>query len=829
MSKEEIEAAQKLQETQTLEERMIPYVKMIEKLKAEIPQFTGVEVDDYKEFEAAKSAETVNFGEILGFKTAVEYTELIAAMALYEEYELLIDFFSRQEFSDKNLSAKDLLNARVRPRFASWEPTPLYFITGKKSRKMMKDPCKMARFLAEHGADPNVAAGDGSTPLWNMTTLDTPLDILQTLLEIGADPNQIARDGENEYTPLTYCLMPASEENEEGETVWQPLDAPAIEKAMLLLKHGADVNLVSPGAADWPPLMLAVVYGVANGETNVSNALLKLIETLIEKGADINFTNNNGYTPLSAASEKGLKEIEQLLLQHGAKRQEPKKQYETSFNYILTNRVMPQLMFSNPDFFYENIITSPDNMQIFLQKAVAHAAALAAERPDIEPAYPIDKFEMTLIEGKNQNQMVVVIGLPKYDKAADCAAIAIPTSRANAGYYTYEIAVDWQTGKYTEFPFLGEWRPSGDSFRHNNYGEINPCTIGDFAEMVMKHAYGNNANDLKVNLIKEEKPVSKSDNEEAQMFYDRGTQYMIDKQPDKAQYCLMKAVELDPAFMQAIDHLAIVYRRQGNLEEAEKLYLQSLTLDEKNTVPYANLALIYRQMNRLGDAAKMYQRIQQLEPENPESYYGMGALYQTIGEYEKSKEFFDEAIIIYIRTKSNMLYDALYNQGTNFYHLKDYPKALECFEEALKGHPNDEYLQKMITKTKGHQNAASYPTAINPGKVGSYSEYTSSGGGYFFDEVLEYRVWVHQGGNEEDYCRCFPTYGEALQFSDETPGSEAPLVLVLQKEHVNKKENGEFEHITEERITEWLVEWLSEETKRKENSIKEFFKEYGQK
>jgi len=135
-------------------------------------------------------------------------------------------------------------------------------------------------------------------------------------------------------------------------------------------------------------------------------------------------------------------------------------------------------------------------------------------------------------------------------------------------------------------------------------------------------------------------------------------------------------------------------------------------------------------------------------------------------------------------------------------------------------------LQKMTAKTKGRLNAAHYPPAVNLGKVGSYGDYSSSGGGYFYDEVLEYRVWVHQDG-EDDYCRCFPAYAEALQFSDETPGAEEPLVLILQKEHVNKLENGTFEHITEERITEWRVDWLSEKTKRKENSIKEFFKEHN--
>jgi hypothetical protein len=33
--------------------------------------------------------------------------------------------------------------------------------------------------------------------------------------------------------------------------------------------------------------------------------------------------------------------------------------------------------------------------------------------------------------------------------------------------------------------------------------------------------------------------------------------------------------------------------------------------------------------------------------------------------------------------------------------------------------------------------------AIDPNRVGTYSADTKSGGGYFYDDVLEYRVWCN--------------------------------------------------------------------------------------
>ena len=122
-----------------------------------------------------------------------------------------------------------------------------------------------------------------------------------------------------------------------------------------------------------------------------------------------------------------------------------------------------------------------------------------------------------------------------------------------------------------------------------------------------------------------------------------------------------------------------------------------------------------------------------------------------------------------------------------------------------------------------------YPVAIDKDKVGEYSSLSKSGGGLFYDDVLEYRVWCHPHpddpiGNDDDY-HAFETYEEALQFSQSRPHTaEEPLALVKQLEWINNPEEGVFQHHTGERITEWRTEWL-EENKRTEDSISDFLTE----
>lgn len=108
-----------------------------------------------------------------------------------------------------------------------------------------------------------------------------------------------------------------------------------------------------------------------------------------------------------------------------------------------------------------------------------------------------------------------------------------------------------------------------------------------------------------------------------------------------------------------------------------------------------------------------------------------------------------------------------------------------------------------------------YPAVLNPALVGEYEPSAMSGGGFVWDEVLEYRVWCHpeRGAPDEadgsDYYYPFESYEEALEFSQSTVGAEEPLALVLQKEYISEPEPGQYVHMKEERITEWPVSFLA--------------------
>jgi hypothetical protein len=130
------------------------------------------------------------------------------------------------------------------------------------------------------------------------------------------------------------------------------------------------------------------------------------------------------------------------------------------------------------------------------------------------------------------------------------------------------------------------------------------------------------------------------------------------------------------------------------------------------------------------------------------------------------------------------------------------------------------HIDRVVTRSQ-------YPVAVDPSRIGQYPGLAKSGAGYFYDDVLEYRVWMHpergaaRRAGDRDYFAAFAQYEHALTFSRKEPGAEEPLALVRQKESINEPTPGKFEWKKAERITEWNPEWLKG-SRRTATSIPDF-------
>ena len=157
--------------------------------------------------------------------------------------------------------------------------------------------------LLTHGADPNQAytkripprqaQGDinvppGATPLYRATRA-TDLAAIHTLLDKGANPNVAAEDGS---TPLMVAAGFGARRGGDEEVTEKAGRADPLDAIKLFVEAGAKVNVANQGGNT------ALHYAALTGST-------RSVEFLAANGATLDVRNKLGKTPLDLANAKG--------------------------------------------------------------------------------------------------------------------------------------------------------------------------------------------------------------------------------------------------------------------------------------------------------------------------------------------------------------------------------------------------------------------------------------------------------------------------------------------------------------------------------------------
>ena len=209
---------------------------------------------------------------------------------------------------------------------------------------------KKVRLLLDHGADVNVAARSGRTPLLVAAFANPSADVVRMLLAKGA--NVTVMD-QRKVTPLNAAtfgndtatirlLLDANADVNTADTFigLTPLMNAAgnrnLSAVKLLLAKSANVNAVSKtqdlpkiqtGTVEfggWTPLLMSVPFGPPD-----------IARTLIDAGAKVNVQDYRGFTPLmlAVATDRYNPETVRLLLAHGADKQPKTRSGETASDW----------------------------------------------------------------------------------------------------------------------------------------------------------------------------------------------------------------------------------------------------------------------------------------------------------------------------------------------------------------------------------------------------------------------------------------------------------------------------------------------------------------
>lgn len=178
--------------------------------------------------------------------------------------------------------------------------TPLTFATLWQSKKIdpeHKDYVKLVnkfvgvlQALVEGGADPNLPDKFGRTPLYRYLKTEEPLpEVVKALVKIGCSPNQ-SPPGED---PIIIAVLRQIKGWEQEKRNWEIIH--------FLLENGADPLSEDRGGKSF----LSVMAERFGEYITIDEAIKKMADIAISRGASITARDSNGFSPLHNAAKAG--------------------------------------------------------------------------------------------------------------------------------------------------------------------------------------------------------------------------------------------------------------------------------------------------------------------------------------------------------------------------------------------------------------------------------------------------------------------------------------------------------------------------------------------
>ncbi len=130
----------------------------------------------------------------------------------------------------------------------------------------------------------------------------------------------------------------------------------------------------------------------------------------------------------------------------------------------------------------------------------------------------------------------------------------------------------------------------------------------------------------------------------AMYLNNRAAEWMALGQLDRAYWWARAAWLKSPRLLAALNTLGVVYRRHGDVAEAEHAFREVLRRESGNTQTMANLAQLLRQSGRADEAAQWEARLAALQPYPPFKFFDQGIAAMHAGDYARARDLFTREI-----------------------------------------------------------------------------------------------------------------------------------------------------------------------------------------
>ena len=169
-------------------------------------------------------------------------------------------------------------------------------------------------------------------------------------------------------------------------------------------------------------------------------------------------------------------------------------------------------------------------------------------------------------------------------------------------------------------------------------------------------------------------------------YYNKATNIIYSDTYLAAEYYL-KAIKIEPKFVQAIDNLGKAYRILEKYSIAEKYYKKSIEIFPNGPTAHQNLAVVYGRQGRHIEEVEEYKKVIKINGQNPEGYFGLANTYlYNTNELELALKNALKALELYKKNPPNYIGDGYELVGKIYFYSGDEINAKKYIQIAKQKH-----------------------------------------------------------------------------------------------------------------------------------------------
>lgn len=223
-------------------------------------------------------------------------------------------------------------------------------------------------------------------------------------------------------------------------------------------------------------------------------------------------------------------------------------------------------------------------------------------------------------------------------RAGNCLSLAIMTA-ALARELNFNV-------QFQQIKMEDSWSRSGNLYFSSNHVNL---VLGKRPSTADGQQFGN-ADTLIVDFI----PISPKARESARpldertivamYLNNRAAELLAAGNIDDAYWAARRSAEADPAFLNAYNTLAVIYRNHGDFAPAEQALRHALARAPDSTIFLSNLAQTLEAQHRDAEAAVVRARLARLEPTPPFHFFHLGQQAVERGDYVSARDLFQREL-----------------------------------------------------------------------------------------------------------------------------------------------------------------------------------------